>query len=434
MAKSAALNPASMPFFPAGIRSNDELGGPSLGYPIAGIREQDHGSMLSAVSLSPSEQRSVKSSPSPPRDGQEETHEEAIRFHQSPPGSDWLRKSPAPRSLESDNAYFSIDRRMVREASIAGSIDTSPGVDDESQGLGPVDRGLGQGNMVSGGVTQSLRQVSRTPSVGINNSRPFGNAVMVTSSSPVSSLGSGSHFNSNPEYSSTFEAQLRASPVIHDILDRLTRSELATRQLQRDVNDIHRKVDILVERSLGFNAQPEFKDPFASSATSQGPSPPVLNGAQPYASGPLAPNQHSDDINQISQRLNTLTTSVGQLLALQTQAHIQNTNSALADSRISSLGTAPIDVPPHQLLTPPLPSTTNVLGHGLPNRPDLRPSSRQHNPPMRTWSAGSLDLPLRPADALSSLGRSDNLLRDKRRSVSTLMRRDSAGVSWSFWS
>ncbi|KAJ7276335.1 P-loop containing nucleoside triphosphate hydrolase protein [Mycena haematopus] len=62
-----------------------------------------------------------------------------------------------------------------------------------------------------------------------------------------------------------------------------------------------------------------------------------------------------------------------------------------------------------------------MLGHGLPNRPDLRPSPRA---PMRTWSAGTLDLPVRPPDP----GRQDSLLRDKRRSVSGLVRRESAGI------
>ncbi|OSX60355.1 hypothetical protein POSPLADRAFT_1171425 [Postia placenta MAD-698-R-SB12] len=43
---------------------------------------------------------------------------------------------------------------------------------------------------------------------------------------------------------------------------------------------------------------------------------------------------------------------------------------------------------------------------------------------MRTWSAGNLDIPLRGSD-----GRQDSIFRDKRRSVSGLLRRDSTGVS-----
>jgi hypothetical protein len=74
-----------------------------------------------------------------------------------------------------------------------------------------------------------------------------------------------------------------------------------------------------------------------------------------------------------------------------------------------------------------------MLGHGLPNRPDLRgPPTRTPNPPMHTWSAGNLDLPMRPPES-GSLGRSNDML-NKRRSVTGaaigggLIRRDSAGV------
>jgi translation initiation factor 4A len=144
-------------------------------------------------------------------------------------------------------------------------------------------------------------------------------------------------------------------------------------------------------------------------------------------SGNLAPNQQpSDDIIQISQRLNTLTSSVGQLLALQTQQHMQSVGPTLGGSQIA-IG-SPQDIPPNQLLTPPLPLSGNVLNHTLPSRPEIRPS-RTPNPPMRTWSAGSLDLPVRPSENLSVLRGSDALLRDKRRSVAGLVRRDSAGVS-----
>jgi translation initiation factor 4A len=47
---------------------------------------------------------------------------------------------------------------------------------------------------------------------------------------------------------------------------------------------------------------------------------------------------------------------------------------------------------------------------------------------MRTWSAGSLDLPMRPPDTNVGLGRPEAFLRDKRRSVAGLMRRDSSSV------
>ncbi|KAI0269263.1 hypothetical protein BC834DRAFT_820452 [Gloeopeniophorella convolvens] len=271
----------------------------------------------------------------------------------------------------------------------------------------------------------TLRQ-SATPSIGIQHrSRsPFASSVVVTSSSPVSSLGSGGQFAAHVDYSPSFEAQLKASPIINDILERLVRCEISTREIHRNLNDVHRKVDILVERSMGFSSQPEFKDPFAPASSSIGAAP--LGISRLSISGSLAPNQQSaDDMTQISQRLNTLTSSVGQLLALQTQQHMQNAGPTLGANQIGSIG-ASQDIPPNQLLAPSLPLAGGALGHGLPNRPDLRPS-RTPNPPMRTWSAGSLDLPVRPSDNLTVLRGSDAMLRDKRRSVTGLVRRDSAG-------
>lgn len=151
--------------------------------------------------------------------------------------------------------------------------------------------------------------------------------------------------------------------------------------------------------------------------------------------GAIAPNQisSSDDIGQISQRLNTLTTSVGQLLALQTQQHIQSTNSSFSNGQMGGNNQhQQQDLAPNQMLSPP--SQPGLMGHGLPNRPDMRgPPVRTSNPPIRTWSAGNLDLPMRPSDS-GSLGRSNDIL-NKRRSVTGgaisgagLMRRDSAGV------
>ncbi|KAA1466179.1 hypothetical protein DENSPDRAFT_830933 [Dentipellis sp. KUC8613] len=416
-----------MPFFPGGARASEDDGGPGLAFSTAGIREQERSSM-SSLSISPSEYRSVKSSPAPSFDSRDGMRDVGVRFQQSPPAVDWARHSPAPRSLDSDKAFAPHDNRLARESSISSSIDTSPGTDDMTTGSARQDNGT---SATSNGIPL-FRQSVFTPSIGIqqsgSRSSSLPGGLMVTSSSPVSSLGSGSHFTSNMDMSSSFESQLRASSVISDILDRLSRCEYATHEIHRDLTDVHRKVDLLVERSLGLVGQPEFKDPFASSPSSGGLVGPTMNGSRASISGSLAPNQSTDDITQISQRLNTLTSSVGQLLALQTQQHIQTTTSALGNKQLSVLGSQPMDVPPNQMLSPPLQGNGNLLGHGLPNRPDLRAPGRSPNPPMRTWSAGSLDLPVRPPDGIGSLGRSDSLLRDKRRSVSGLMRRDSAGV------
>lgn len=417
MAKSATLNPASMPFFPGGQRASEDDGGPGSGFMThAAAREQDQSSSPFTFSSSPSLYRGIRLSP-PIAEGHDAAHDAGVRFQQSPPGPEWLRSSPAPRSVDSDKQVSAFESRAGRDLA---NFDAFATVDDHGAS--------GTISSENGALANSIlhRQGVATPSISLHsNSRsPLGNNnVVVTSSSPVSSLDSGSHFASSMELRhSSFEAQLRASPIINDILDRLVRCEFSTREIHRDLGDVHRKVDVLLERSFGQTSQPEFKDPFAPSTPSQGLS---ISAPRPSVSG-LAPNQTSDDITQISQRLSTLTTSVGQLLALQTQQHIQNTTPGLGNNLVN-IGTQPIDIAPNQLLSPPLSVSGGILGHSLPHRPDLRGSSRTPNPPMRTWSAGSLDLPVRPPDVSVSLARPD-ILRDKRRSVSGMMRRDSANV------
>jgi hypothetical protein len=372
---------------------------------------------MSSVSLSPSDRPSVKSSPSPTSEGLDNAHD---RFDKLPSDTDWIRRSSIVRPMDSTKQYPPFDSALAREPSISSSLDAASAM--EEPGYNPSENG----SSVPPSGPSTLRP-SASPSIGIQNrSRsPFSNNLAIASS-PVSSLGSGGQFTSNMDYPSSFEAQLRASPVINDILERLVRCEISTREIHRNLNDVHRKVDILLDRSTGFNSQPEFKDPFAP-----GSSPSSVGGPSGMArlsiSGNLAPNQQSsDDINQISQRLSTLTSSVGQLLALQTQQHLQSVGPTLGGGQIVPIGPSQ-DIPPNQLLTPPLPLSGNVLNH-MPSRPEMR-ASRTPNPPLRTWSAGSLDLPVRPSDNLSALRNSDALLRDKRRSVSGLVRRDSAGVS-----
>lgn len=426
MAKSAALNPASVPFFPGARRTSDEEDRLSIGFSVSGVHEQDR-AFMSSVSLSPSDHPSVKSSPSPSSEGLDNAHDAPPRFDKLPSDTDWTRRSSIVRHMDPIKQYPPFDSAVTREPSVSSSLDAVSAIEDP--GYSPTDNG----SSVPLSAPSTLRQ-STTPSIGIQNrSRsPFSNNLVIASSSPVSSLGSGGPFTSNMDYSSSFEAQLRLSPVINDILERLTRCEVSTREVHRNLNDVHRKVDILVERSMGFSSQPEFKDPFAPSSASSSLSGPSLSSMGRLSiSSNLAPNQQpSDDIMQISQRLNTLTSSVGQLLALQTQQHMQGVvgPTTLGGSQLATIGPSQ-DIPPNQLLSPPLPLPGNVLNHTLPNRPEIR-GSRTPNPPMRTWSAGSLDLPMRPSDNLAILRGSDAMLRDKRRSVSGLMRRDSGGVSY----
>jgi translation initiation factor 4A len=223
----------------------------------------------------------------------------------------------------------------------------------------------------------------------------------------------------------SFDAQLRASPAFRELLDRLTRCEMSNNAVQKELEIVHRSVNILIERTLApsaINGEPEFKNPFASNAGSRSLTP--SGGIGPLQQTPPHPSMKNDELSQISQRINTLTSSVGQLLALQTQHHMGSISHALGAQQGQMPPQPPMDIAPNQTMVSP--SQASLLPLGIPNRPDLRPSPRMPNPPMRTWSAGTLDLPARLADV--NLGRQDNVIRDKRRSVVSLVRRDSSGV------
>ncbi|KAF7968629.1 hypothetical protein HWV62_29797 [Athelia sp. TMB] len=455
-ARSAGiLNPASMPFFPGSVHasSEDERGGigggtsngvfgqPNLGFRVPNLRQnEDRVSESSTVSVSPTEYKSMRSSPSPSsldeRD-RERNPREGIRFQPSPSPS---RASPAFRQVDADRAYPVIESGR-RELSTMGSLETLP---EDTPPPVSSHNGVTGSPFFQNSVPQALRERHSTPPVTANNgssrSSSFNTNVFnttggFTSSSPVSSTGS----QFAPSSDNSLEAQLKALPLIHDILDRLVRCEYSTREIQRDLGDVHRKVNLLVERSLhgsGMNSnnlKPEFKDPFSPAANSFSP---AMNGPRGSFSG-VAPNQPapSDDIGQISQRLNTLTTSVGQLLALQTQQHIQAANAGLSNGpMMMNSNLSQQDLAPNQLVSSSAQNNMqNNASLGLPNRPDIRGSlqPRAPNPPMRTWSAGTLDLPMRPSET-GSLGRANGM--DKRRSVvgglsgGPLMRRESVGV------
>ncbi|RDB22594.1 ATP-dependent RNA helicase eIF4A [Hypsizygus marmoreus] len=424
MARSMALNPASMPFFPGGLRGIDD-GGNGLGFRHSTFREQDRSSM-SSLSISPSEYRSARSSPSPPS----ETRETPMA-KPSPESMERSRESPAIRQLDTGRPHPLAETRVAREGSMVGSLGTLPEGDDNQETPGPTSGGSGThtpGASFFSLLQQRSRERMATPPVTTTqNGSPFYG--VPTSSSPVSSLDSGSHFASSVDQPpQSFEAQLQGSPMIQDILTRLVQCEYATREIQRDLSDVHRKVNLLVERSVGVNSKPEFKDPFApSTANGHGFSSPPLNVPRP-SMGNIAPHQPvpSDDISTISQRLNTLTSSVGQLLAIQTQ-QIQSTNPDIRNNSIIGLNHHHGDIAPNQTIPTPTISNPAALGHGLPHRSEQRSSIRHPNPPMRTWSAGTLDLPpIRSSDP--NIGRQPDPGRDKRRSVTGLLRRESTGV------
>ncbi|TFK75973.1 hypothetical protein BDN72DRAFT_786182 [Pluteus cervinus] len=414
MARSAALNPASVPFFPGGMRGSDEDGTSTFTHHL--LRETDR---MSSLSISPSEYRSVRSSPSPPQDSR------SSQQHHSPIPPDAQGTSPTFRQVEASKPYPLVEMRHPREASVVGSLDTLPEVDVASETLGSPQNV--QQNYTPSPATLSVQPTDKRLSTSPVPVIPGGTSFHTggfSSSSPVSSLDSASQVS--PDHVPSFEAQLRASPFIHEILDRLVRCEYSTREIQRSLSDMDRKVTLLVEHTLA-NAQqqqqqqPEFKDPFS---VTNGQNFNQTNGPRPSI-GNIAPNQSapSDDITTITQRLNTLTSSVGQLLALQTQ------QMQVTEMRSGSIAGLPItsDIPPNQI-APSMPVNANLLGHGLPNRPDLRPSPRPPNPPMRTWSTGNIEIPMRPGDNSNGLMRQEQPIRDKRRSVSGLLRRESSGV------
>lgn len=294
---------------------------------------------MSSVSLSPSDRPSVKSSPSPSSEGLDNVHDAGARFDKPPSDTDWMRRSSIIRPLDPTRPYPSFDSAVAREPSIASSLDAASATEEMSY------HSISEnGSSVPMSGPPTLRQ-STTPSIGIQNrSRsPYANNAVVAASSP------------------SFEVQLRSSPMINDVLERLVRCEISTREIHRNLNDVHRKVDLLLERSMGFSSQPEFKDPFAPGSSSGG-----LSGLPPQSisrlsvSGNIAPNQQSsDDIIQISQRLNTLTSSVGQLLALQTQQHMQSVGpTTLGVNHINQSQ----EIPPNQLLTP-LPHTQSTYAN-----------------------------------------------------------------------
>lgn len=273
-----------------------------------------------------------------------------------------------------------------------------------------------------------------------------------------------------------FEAQAKASPFINDLLDRLLRCEYSTKEIQRELSDVTRKLAVL-ERV-------------------------VLNDAGRGAQGGQQAGV-TDDIRSLSQRVNAITSSLGQLLQLQTQTHIQNmslnghpngvgsagpnsANSALnslnsmPSSAISGLNGANGQGIANALaggsmghlgtnsaaalnslngvngLNMPSPGThgsvssngpNNNQMHILPHRPDVGlglPNQRSNSirgvagmgplggPAQRTWSVGNAEMmPRRDSDAGVGLGGAPNangmnaLLRDKRKMSLNLVRRES---------
>ncbi|KAF8627194.1 hypothetical protein AX15_004512 [Amanita polypyramis BW_CC] len=411
MARSATLNPASVPFFPAGVRGGGEDTGVSASLNHQRLSDQDRNS---ASSLSVfSEYRSITSSPS------SVSGKRQYPLAQSPEPVDASQTSTAYKQTNDSRQYSVGGSHVQRDPSMLVPFNAL--LEGETTENIPSPNVSVTRAQTPGSVIQPLQhkyEKSVTPPMAVSISGASSQLSRLNSSSPVSSLGSSSHFSTSYDsQTNVFDIQLRTSPLIRDILDRLARCEFSAREIQHDLGEVHRKVNLLLERALVANSQPEFKDPFAPAISGNGFSPHV-NVPRPSISN-IAPNQVPpvDDITTISQRLNTLTTSVGQLLALQTQQ--LQVNTELRNNSVMNMNVPQGDIAPNQILSSVMASHSS-LGRGLPNRKDIRLSPRSPNPPLRTWSAGNLDLSMRPGEP--GMVRQELTSRDKRRSVIALRR------------
>ena len=430
MSGSPSLNPASTPFFPGGggFRKEDDVRGPGFGLQRH-INHEQFATSTSSLSISPTDFRSAKSSPSPPQDDGIHLGNVVSDYH-SP--ADLSRQSPAMNQVDSERGFPNLQRQIRRESSMSAILETPADVDDPLSSANTVSHHL---PFLPNAMGRMRVDRLNTPPVAVDiSSRTSSYNSMPThliSSSPASSLDSGSVFAPSVDLSTSFESQLRSSPLMNEVLDRLARFEFTQREIQRDLGDVHRKIDLLVERAISANNAPEFRDPFAPSATPSFSAPPFngINGTRGSIVGNIAPNQAAplDDMSVISNRLSNLSTSVDQLLTMQAQQ--MQAGSGLP----TPLGSTPI-IQQAELLArtvggQSLSSVPN-LAQSLGAQPGLRTTPRIPGPPMRTWSAGNLDLPLRQTDSpTGSIGRADAAFRDKRRSVVGLLRRDSAVVS-----
>jgi len=457
-ARGPALNPSSLPFFPGAPSLAQEdhqtqgIGG-GVGPKIAAMDFMG-ASGHSREFTSTTDYLSFRSSPSPPNMPRTESPESTTSASRGDAFS-------PPQRVNSARFHPISDSVVTLESSMVGSLsdkevkanDTPMPTPDSGALPSVLDRELLPLSNTQQG-TQPISILRAAPHAAhqeiAGSVHPYvalrsSSTNFMMASSPASSTGE-SRGSTGVEYLQGLDAQLKASPFINDILDRLIRCEISGREIRQELGEVHRKVEFLVRNIQpgdhamkgpdrpAHNTEPTFRNPFAPSAS---PLPPTNGSA--FSGGnnlsTTSPPHSQDEIAQISQRLNTLTTSVSQLLALQTQHHIQSINSGLPSSQPQQSNPGSVDgLPGPNPGGPPGPLA-------LSNRPDLRPNPRAPNPPMRTWSAGSLDLPMRPQDPNNiGLGRPDSFLRDKRRSVANLMRRDSAsslvstyGVLVSHW-
>lgn len=321
-ARGAALNPTSHPFFPGGLShgSGIEELSTGLGFTLPRNRESELSSS-SSISVSSSDYRSAGSSPSPPRDTNR-----SMYIGRGSLSKDLLRSL---NRLTEDDEQPVIDSRRVDEMV---SDPLSEAFTDGVETPGPLQsqwshngRNLSNQLNVPEMFTGLPRSAAPSPlfptgtdSPGVTNHKSTRMpSYSLKSLSPVSSTSSGALLGPTSETQSlSIENQIKSSPLINEILDRISQYELRHTDIQRELSELHRKVNLLLDRSLGsMGSEPEFKNPFSQ---------PSLNGHNVSqigvmsAASSLPPNQlpaiKSDELSQLSDRLNSLTASVGSTL------------------------------------------------------------------------------------------------------------------------
>jgi hypothetical protein len=344
---------------------------------------------------------------------------------------------PAFKPTRGERLYPQVESNLIRERSLSGYVETM----DENPTPPPssfVPRGplarqasLGANSMFplqrQPSLTTTLSRQSSdnyfTPPPSLYNAPVASNVSQsvlsdqpALASSPVSSVSAPSAASAAPPVADkSFDAQAMTSPYLQDILDRVLRTEYAQRDLSREVNNLLTKVNFIVEQVV---PQRSFApSPIPGATGSFGPpshlsvSPPSSMNAPFGLGGPR-------DEGDISKRLDALTNSVQQILMIQQQ---QLAPGFPPNGNLSGRDFAPDQVSPSSNGgTPP-------FGGPMPHRPGQRTTG----PPMRAFSTGNLDMPLRPE--LHTGGPPPNLLNQKRKSiVGNLGRRDSTMVNLAF--
>jgi hypothetical protein len=168
------------------------------------------------------------------------------------------RQSPTFRQTDAQKAYPAVESRIAREGSMFGTLGTLPEKDERSS-VEEDDHVTRSGHQTPSSANYSAARQQQPQSfqqqVPIEQSASFlpfalgnaGRTISVSSYSSASPVPSQESNNrATPVTESpiqNFEGQLRSSPLIQDILDRIIRCEYVSREIQQDLSDLNRKVN-----------------------------------------------------------------------------------------------------------------------------------------------------------------------------------------------